>query len=89
MSFSINDIQTALADEVFNGDLTLAGMAIFSGIMLILFSAFAKKNILVPFAVMLPLAVLFSTLAIIPASLAIVLSLISVFVIAAKAREAL
>lgn len=89
MSISISDIQIALGDAMFGGSYSIAGMAIFTVIMLVLFAAFAKKNIMVPFAVMLPLAVMFSTLGIIASSLAIILTLISVIVIASKAREAL
>ena len=89
MSFEINDIQKLLADAMFGGDQVLAGMAVFTCIMLVLFAAFAKRNILIPFACMLPMAVMFSTMGIIESSLAIVLALISVIVIAAKAREAL
>jgi len=89
MSISLADIQRALADAMFSGDTSLAGMAIFSGIMVVMFAAFAKKNILVPFAAMLPLSVMFSSMNILPSALAILLSLISVVVIATKAREAL
>ena len=89
MSISLADIQRALADAMFSGDTSLAGMAIFSGIMVVMFAAFATKNILVPFAAMLPLSVMFSSMNILPSALAILLSLISVVVIATKAREAL
>lgn len=89
MSINLADIQRALADAMFSGDTSLAGMAIFSGIMVVMFAAFAKKNILVPFAAMLPLSVMFSSMNILPSALAILLSLISVVVIATKAREAL
>ena len=89
MSFEISDIQRLLAETMFSGDLSLAGLAIFSSIMIILFAAFGKKNILLPFAAMIPIVVMFSTMGIVPSSMAIILTLISVLVIAAKAREAL
>lgn len=89
MSISLADIQRALADAMFSGDTSLAGMAIFAGIMVVMFAAFSRKNILVPFAAMLPLSVMFSSMNILPSALAILLSLISVVVIATKAREAL
>lgn len=89
MSMSLSEIQRALGDAMFSGDASLAGMAIFAGIMMVLFAAFAKKNILVPFAALLPLSVMFSTMNILPSALAILLALVSVLVIAAKAKEAL
>lgn len=88
MSFVINDIQNALSDSMFGGDASLAGMAIFAVVMMVIFVAF-KRNVLVPFAIMIPLVVIFSTMGIVPSSMAIILTLISVLVIAAKAREAL
>lgn len=74
---------------MFSGDMSLAGMAIFAGIMVVIFAAFSKKNIMVPFAAMLPLSVMFSSMGILPSALAILLALISVLVIATKAKEAL
>lgn len=78
-----------LGDEMFGGDYSLAGIAIFSMIILVVFAAFAKKNIMVPFVVMLCLAVMFTSMGLVPTSLAILLALVSVLVIAAKAKEAL
>lgn len=89
MSLSLSDIQQGLGDAMFDGDVGLAGMAIFAGIMLVLFAAFGKKNILVPFAALLPLSIMFSTMNILPSALAILLALVSVIVIATKAKEAL
>lgn len=89
MSFSINDIQRLLGEEMFSGDLSMAGLAIFTAIMVVIFAAFGRKNILLPFAAMIPLTVMFSGMGIVPSSMAIILTLISVLVIAAKAREAL
>lgn len=89
MSFNISDIQSVLAETMFSGDASLAGLAIFSALMIVLFAAFGKRNILLPFAAMIPLTVMFSTMGIVPSSMAIILTLISVLVIAAKAKEAL
>ena len=89
MSFTISDIQRALAESMFGGDTSIAGMAIFAALMCVLFVAFGKKNVLIPFAAMLPIVVIFSSMAIIPSSMAIILCLVSVLVIAAKAKEAI
>ena len=89
MSFNISDIQSVLAETMFSGDISLAGMAIFTAILIVMFAAFGKKNILLPFAALIPITVMFSTMGIVPSAMAIILTLISVLVIAAKAREAL
>lgn len=89
MAFTLYDIERALADSFFAGDSTIAGMAIFAALMALLFVAFGKRNVLVPFAIMLPAVVVFSAMSLIPTALSIILCLVSVLVIAAKAREAL
>lgn len=89
MSFNVSDIQTVLAETMFSGDMTLAGLAIFASVMIVMFAAFSRKNILLPFAAMIPITVMFSLMGIVPDSMAIILTLISVLVIAAKAKEAL
>ena len=89
MSFNVSDIQTVLAETMFSGDMTLAGLAIFASVLIVMFAAFSRKNILLPFAAMIPITVMFSLMGIVPDSMAIILTLISVLVIAAKAKEAL
>ena len=89
MSFNVSDIQTVLAETMFSGDMTLAGLAIFASVMIVMFAAVSRKNILLPFAAMIPITVMFSLMGIVPDSMAIILTLISVLVIAAKAKEAL
>ena len=89
MSFNISDIQSVLAETMFSGDISLAGMAIFTAILIVMFAAFGKKNILLPFAALITMTVMFSAMGIVPSAMAIILTLISVLVIAAKAREAL
>lgn len=89
MAFDISSISGALGDAMFNGDASIAGICIFAAVIIIIFCAFAKKNIMVPFFAMLPVTVIFSLLGIIPSSLAVILTLITVLVLAGKAREAL
>lgn len=88
MSFNFTDIQAALADSMFGGDFSIAGIAIFSAIVIVLFAAFAKKNVVLPFVAMLCLAVLFTSMGVLPTALTIILALVSVLVIAGKAKEA-
>lgn len=85
----LKDIQEALADSFFGGDYGLAGMAIFSSIMIFLFATLGRRNLMVPLVAMLPLCLVFTGMGILPQSLAVIIVLVSVLLIAGKAREVL
>lgn len=89
MSFTLRDIQTSLADSLFGGDVTIAGAIIFTALIALIFAFFGRKNIFVPFVILLPVTMISTLLGLVPTSLAILISLVSVIVIAAKGREAL
>lgn len=89
MSFTLSDIQTSLAYALFSGDVTIAGAVIFTALIALLFAFFGRKNIFVPFVILLPMTMISTLLGLVPTSLAILISLVSVIVIAAKGREAL
>lgn len=89
MSFSLTDIQRALADALFGGDTSIAGAVIFTGILILVFALFGRKNIVVPMMITLPVTMIGTLLGLVPTSLAIILALVCVIVIAAKGREAL
>lgn len=89
MSFTLADIQRSLADAFFGGDVSIAGAVIFTAILAITFALFGRKNIFVPFMVMLPETMIGTLLGLIPTSLAILIALVSVIVIAAKGKESL
>lgn len=89
MSFTLFDIQTSLGDTLFSGDMTIAGAVIFTAIVALIFAFFGRKNIFVPFVILLPVTMISTLLGLVPTSLAILIALVSVIVIAAKGREAL
>lgn len=89
MSFTLNDIMRSLADTLFAGDMTIAGAVIYTAMIALIFAFFGRKNIFVPFMIVLPVTMISTLLGIVPTSLAILVSLVSVIVIAAKGREAL
>lgn len=89
MSFTLKDIMTSLADSLFGGDVTIAGAVIYTAMIALLFAFFGRKNIFVPFVILLPVTMISTLLGIVPTSLAILISLVSVIVVAAKGREAL
>lgn len=89
MSFTLNDIQSSLADSLFSGDVTIAGAVIYTVLVALIFAFFGRKNIFVPFVILLPVTMISTLLGLVPTSLAILIALVSVIVIAAKGREAL
>ena len=89
MSFTLGDIQRSLADAFFGGDVSIAGAVIFTAMIALIFALFGRKNIIVPFMIMLPMTMIGTLLGLIPTSLAILFALVSVIIIAAKGRESL
>lgn len=83
------DIQQALAEAIFNGDYGLAGMAIFAAVMIFIFATLGRRTPMVPLMAMLPLCLIFTGMGILPQSLAVLIVLVSVLLIAGKAREVL
>ena len=84
---SLEEFTDILGESFFNGDSAIAGMVVFSAVMLLLFGLFGKKSILVPFALMLPVTLVFTTLRIIPESLTILLVIVSVMGLAYAAKD--
>ena len=84
---SLNEFTEILGESFFNGDTAIAGMVVFSGVMLLLFGIFGKKSLIVPFALMLPVTLVFTTLKVIPESLTILLVIVSVMGLAITARD--
>ena len=89
MSFTLSDIQTSLADTLFGGDVTIAGAIIFTAVLALVFVFFGRKNIFVPFVITLPITMVSTMLGLVPTSLAVLIALVCVIVIAVKGREAL
>ena len=89
MSMDLSDIQRSLADGFFGGDMTIAGAAIFAFAVAMIFAIFGRKQIFVPFMGMVPVTMLFTMMSLIPTSLAIIVALVSVLIIAAKGKESL
>lgn len=85
----MNDVLSSLADTFFGGDTTIAGAVLFTCIIALIFALFGRKNIFVPFVILLPVTMIGTLLGLIPTALAILIALVSVIVIAAKGKDAL
>lgn len=84
---TLNQLVEILGDGFFNGDASIAGMVVFAAIMAVVFTLFAKKGFLAPFALMLPLALIFTSLRILPETLSILLVVVAVVGLAHEAKD--
>lgn len=76
-----------IADSFFAGDTGIAGMVMFSIVMMVVFAMFMKKSLVVPFAMMLPITLVFTALKILPETMTILLIIVSVVGLAVTAKD--
>lgn len=75
---SPNELQTAIAQSFFNGDMGIAGMIIYTAVMAFVFVALGKRGLMAPFAIMLPVTAVFTALGILPEALTVLLIIVAV-----------
>lgn len=84
---TLEQMTDILGESFFSGDSAIAGMVIFTGVMLVLFAVFGRKSLIVPFALMLPVTLIFTSLSIIPEALTILLIVVAVMGLAVTAKD--
>lgn len=84
---TLEQLTDIIGESFFNGDSGIAGMVVFTAVMLVFFAIFGKKSLIVPFALMLPITLIFTTLRIIPEALTILLIIVSVMGLAVTAKD--
>lgn len=84
---TLNQLVDILGEGFFNGDSGIAGMAVFTVIMAVVFAMFGRKGFLVPFAIMLPLTLIFTSLRVLPDTMSILLVVVSVVGLAHEAKD--
>lgn len=83
----ITTLMGLIADSFFAGDTGIAGMVMFSIVMMVVFAMFMKKSLVVPFAMMLPITLIFTALKILPETMTILLIIVSVVGLAVTAKD--
>lgn len=83
----ITTLMGLIADSFFAGDTGIAGMVMFSIVMMVVFAMFMKKSLVVPFAMMLPITLIFTALKILPETMTILLIVVSVVGLAVTAKD--
>ena len=86
---SINDFQELIADSFFMGDTGIAGMVMFCCVMMAVFAIFGMDNLMGAFILMIPLTLIFTTLHVLPESMAILLIIVAVLGLATTAKDRL
>lgn len=84
---SLNEIQDLLADSFFSGSAEIAGLVMFSAVLLLLAAFTAKKNLLMFFLITLPVILIFSTLGVLSQNMTVLMLLIAVIGLAMTARR--
>lgn len=81
------DLQGLIADTLFNGNLTIAGLVMFSFVIGVLFAL--VKNVTAVLLITLPIILVFSSLGILSGDMIIILIIITVLGLAMSARGVL
>ncbi len=71
------------------GDIGIAGMVMFCCVMMAVFAIFGMDNLMGAFILMIPLTLIFTTLRILPESMAILLIIVAVLGLATTAKDRL
>lgn len=83
----LDGIITVLADVFFNGDTTISSMAVYVGVMMVVFALFGKDTLMIPFALMLPITVIFNAMAVLPDALTILMVVIAIVGLVATMKD--
>lgn len=82
---SIQNIQDMIADEFFGGNLTIAGIVMYSAVMLLVFVLLKDKQ--TAMIISIPVTFIFSILGIVDTNLMLLLLIVAVFGLALQSRK--
>ena len=83
----VSQIQTAIADMIFNGDTTIAGLMMFFFVMVVVFAM--SKSVLHSLLLGLPLILVFSAMGVLGGDMTIILIIVIVLGLAVVGRNSL
>lgn len=82
---TLQDIQLILADAFLGGNMAIAGMIMFSAVMLLIFIILEDKE--TALILMIPVTLIFSILEVLDTNLTVILLIVAVVSVALKARR--
>ena len=83
----VSQIQTAIADMIFNGDTTIAGLMMFFFVMVVVFAM--SKSVLHSLLLGLPLILVFSAMGVLGGDMTIILIIVIVLGLAVVGRNSM
>lgn len=84
---SIQEMQDLIAQSFFNGDVGIAGIVMYAVILMAIFLLFSKNNLMICFALMFPITLIFTTLNVLPTTMAVLMVLVAVIGLAKERRD--
>lgn len=76
-----------MAEAFLGGNSEIAGVCIYTVVMALVFGAFGRKNLITPFALMLPITFIFTSLGILSEGLTILLIIVAVVGLSMAVRD--
>ena len=83
---SASDLQEAIANSLFSGDMMIAGIIMYVGVLALVFSIFYKSNH-VALIISIPLTLVFSLLGILSTDAMVLMIVIAVLILAMGAKK--
>lgn len=74
---SIQELQSIIAQGFFGGDTGMAGILMYSVVLMLIFLLFAKNNIMIAFILTIPVSFIFTTLGVLPEAMAVLLIILA------------
>lgn len=87
MITGLDELQTIVAEAFLDGNVEIAGICIYTVVMALVFGVFGRKSLITPFALMLPITFVFTTLGILSEGLTILLIIVSVVGLSMAVRD--
>ncbi len=86
MTIDLSDIVNMLANSLFNGNVTIAGMVIFITVLALIFALF--RDLKISLIISMPVALVFNQLNVLDTNMMILLIIVAVLGLAAQGRLA-
>jgi hypothetical protein len=84
---TLQELQEIVAEGFFNGDGGIAGMVLYSVALCLIFMFTYKRSWLLPFALILPVTLIFTSLEVLPESFTVLMVLVSLIGMATAIKD--
>lgn len=75
---TIQEFQSIVGDALFGGSFELAGIAIYAGVLAVVFACLARKQTFAAFALMVPITFIFTSMGVLTTGITVLLVFMSV-----------